>query len=466
MERMSGAEAVMWAVEKDPALRSDFCNVTVLDRPPDRRRLREKVEAALVAMPRLAQRVVSAPLGLAPPAWRPDPTLDLDYHLREIAVPAPAGHRQLLDTAAALCAPPLDRSRPLWEFTVLTGLEGGRAALVQKVHHTITDGVGGLRLSLSLVDLERDPAPGATNELRAALATEERSRVVSAVRDSPLAVLRDTLDDTVRRDLTLARSATAAGLVILVRPTEVPRRARDVAALVASLARQVAVTDRARSSLMRDRSLARRYDTFEVPLEDARRVGSALGGSVNDVFVTGVTGALGLYHERLGSPVDELRMAMPVSTRGSGDAGANRFAPTRVLVPVGPKDPRTRFDAVRARLHGVRDEPALGAADVVAGLVAGLPTSLLVALTRSQTRTIDFATSNLRGSPVDLYLAGARIERNHPMGPRTGCALNVTLLSYRGDMCIGLHSDPAAITDPDALLDAMRESFDALLFAA
>ncbi|MGH9032198.1 MAG: wax ester/triacylglycerol synthase domain-containing protein, partial [Acidimicrobiia bacterium] len=159
---MSDTEAIMWAVEKDPALRSDFTNITILEGAPDETRIRAKIDAALEDIPRLRQRVVSPPLRLAPPEWCDDPTLDLDYHLRKVAVPAPGGTRELLDLAAQCSATPLDRSRPLWEFTLVEGLEGGRTALLQKVHHAVTDGVGGLRLSLSLVDFEADApvAPG------------------------------------------------------------------------------------------------------------------------------------------------------------------------------------------------------------------------------------------------------------------------------------------------------------------
>jgi diacylglycerol O-acyltransferase len=132
-------------------------------------------------------------------------------------------------------------------------------------------------------------------------------------------------------------------------------------------------------------------------------------------------------------------------------------------VPVQPKDPAERFTLVHERLQGLRDEPAVTAAGSLAGLLAALPTSMLVALTRSQARTIDFATSNLRGSPVDLYLGGARIEANFPMGPRAACAVNVTLLSYRDSLDMGLNIDPAAVSDPATLIDCFDESFGALL---
>ncbi len=454
--RMSDAEAIMWAVEKDPALRSDFTNITVLDGRPDEAHLRAKLDAALADIPRLSQRVVSPPLRLAPPEWRDDPTLDLDYHVRKVAAPAPGGTRELLDLAAACAATPLDRSRPLWEFTLVEGLEGDRTALLQKVHHALTDGVGGLKLSLSLVDFDSDaPPPAAPRRSEAADST------------TPVEVVTDAVTFTARRQLGLARSGLEAAARVLSHPDRARRGISETAGLAASIRRQVLVTEPARSELLRPRSLGRRFEVFQVPLAAAKERAASLGGSVNDLFVTAVTGALGAYHDRMGTPCEELRMAMAVSLRtDGGDVEGNSFAPSRVLVPVRPKDPAARFERVRERLAEVKREPALGAAGSLAGVLAPLPTTVLVSLTRSQARTIDFASSNLRGSPVDLYAGGARIAASFPMGPRTGCALNVTVLSYKGSLDLGLNLDPAAVTDPAALLECLEESFASLLEGA
>src|SRR3974390_2341527 len=116
---MSDTEAVMWAVEKDPALRSDFCNLTFLEHAPSRKRLQAKLATALEVMPRLGQRVVSAPLRIVPPEWVDDPALDLDYHVRTVGVPEPGDQRALLDLVASMADAPFDRSRPLWEFTII-----------------------------------------------------------------------------------------------------------------------------------------------------------------------------------------------------------------------------------------------------------------------------------------------------------------------------------------------------------
>ncbi|MGZ6976416.1 MAG: wax ester/triacylglycerol synthase domain-containing protein, partial [Acidimicrobiia bacterium] len=309
--RMSPSEAIMWAAEKDPALRSDFSNLTLLDRVPDADRLRAKVEQALVSLPRLAERVVTPPLRIAPPEWRPDPTLDLDYHLRRVALPQSGSLRNLLDVAATLSATPLDRSRPLWEFTLIEGLAEGRAALLQRVHHTVTDGVGGLKLSLSLVDFEREPVPDVHDTVKE-LADNERTRQLHDMiddpleRDSPLGVLRDAIEFAWQRNIDLARRGVAVGAGIALHPTAMPKRAQDAVGMATSLRRQVLVAGRAKSRLLATRSLGRRYDVFSIGLEDTRAAAHALGGSINDVFVTGVAGALGLYHDRLGIPVDEL----------------------------------------------------------------------------------------------------------------------------------------------------------------
>jgi diacylglycerol O-acyltransferase len=461
---MSDSEAIMWAVEKDPALRSDFCNLTLLDSAPDPDRLREKIDDALRGIPRLGQRVVSAPLRIVPPVWVDDPDLDIGYHVRRVAAPHPGGMRELLDLCAALAEAPFDRSRPLWEFTVIDGLAGGRTAMLQKMHHTITDGVGGLKLSLALVDFEADPEPvGPVAPVASTEDTDDTGGADDVARQSPIDVLRDAVGDAVGRHLSTTRTIAATAGHAVTHPGEAPANALGALRLVGSLRRQVLVTDAARSTVLTGRSLRKHFEVFTVDMPAARDAAKRLGGSINDVFVTGVAGALGRYAEKSGGDADELRMAMPVSTRGRGERAANRFVPTRLLVPTDPHDVRERFATTADRMRSTRSEPALAAAELLAGFASGLPTSMLVAATHSQTRTIDFATSNLRGSPAPLYLAGARIVGNYPIGPRTGCALNVTLLSYCDELNMGLNIDPAAVTDVPLLMTCLAESFDELL---
>ena len=175
--RMSDAEGLMWRLEKDPYLTSTFGTVSLLDRPPDFDRLRARMERAVAAVPRLGWRVQPAPVNLSAPLWVDDPDFEIDQHVRRIALPKPGTMRQLLDLATLLVIDPFDRTRPLWQFIVVEGLRGGKAALIQKMHHTITDGEGGVQMSLQYLDFERDaPEPPPLDRTRRRCSSGSRRR--------------------------------------------------------------------------------------------------------------------------------------------------------------------------------------------------------------------------------------------------------------------------------------------------
>ena len=157
--RMSDFEALMWNVEKDPWLNPNGGVVVVCDRPPDFEDFRRRIAHAVAEIPRLRERVVPGVGRLPPPRWAPDPEFDLDNHLRHVALPAPGTLRQLYDLAARLMQDPFDRTRPLWLFVIVDGLEGGRGAMFAKLHHTIADGYAALRLAELYLTLERDAPP-------------------------------------------------------------------------------------------------------------------------------------------------------------------------------------------------------------------------------------------------------------------------------------------------------------------
>jgi WS/DGAT/MGAT family acyltransferase len=449
--RMSDLEALMWTLEKDPHLSSTFANVTVLDQPPDVDRLRRRMERVLALVPRLRQRVGPGLGRLAPPQWQ-DTEVDLTYHVRRIALPAPGTERALWDLATQLAAEPFDRARPLWRFTVVDGLDGGRSAMVQQLHHTITDGQGGVRMSAEFLDVERDapePEPVPLPEPEAGT-------------DTLASVGLATAGHLARRGAGIA-IRTVGDLAELARhPERIGQISTDAVAAAQSLVRQTVVTDRARSPLWVERTLRRHLEVLQVSLDEVKRSAKALGGSVNDLFVAAVAGGAGAYHRDRGIEVDELRMAMPVSTRQGRTAGGNAFSPTRTLVPVGP-DPTARFEEIRQRLGATKTEPALRLAGGLAGVANLLPTSLLVRATRSQVESVDFTTSNVRGAPFDLFIAGARIDANFPLGPIAGTAFNATVLSVAGSLDIGIHVDAGAIEDPEALRDAIEANFSELI---
>ena len=457
-ERMSDVEALMWNLESDPMLSSTFANLTFFDRPPDRDVLRRRIWRASRVVPRLRRRVVDG-FGPATPTWEEDPDFDLDEHLRWVRLPEGATDADARALAVDLAATPFDRTRPLWEFTVVEGLPNGRAAMVQKMHHTITDGEGGIRMSIEFIDLERDaPEPEPVDD-----------GPPPPPARPPWAGALDALGHLPRRGADAARRVVDTAADLARDPLQVASLLAtlpaETASTTRSLVRQLGVVDSHRSPLWSERSLDRQLETFEVSLAEVKAAATRLGGSVNDLFVAAAAGGAGAYHRRHGVGVAELRMSMPVSTRSDRSPGGNAFTPTRVLVPV-TADPVERFRAVHERLAVTKTERAMGLTASFAGLVNLLPQPVLLRLARQQVLTVDFATSNVRAAPFDLYIAGALMTGNYPLGPIAGTAWNLTTMSYRGTLHLGLHVDRAAVDDPEQLRADIEAAFDELLAAA
>ena len=454
---MSDTEALMWSLETDPHLSATFANLTTFDRSPDHERLRARLWRASRVVPRLRRRVVEG-LGPLPPAWEDDPDFDIDRHLKRVTLPAGSTEADARTLATELASRPFDRSRPLWEYTVVDGLPGGRAAMVQKMHHTITDGEGGVRMSLEFIDMERD-APAPAPVVDGPPPTPPRSTA---------AMVLDGVGDAARRNVESARQLADDAVDLIRDPVHlaglVAGLPGDAAATVRSLIRQVAVVDGHRSPLWSERSLGRRLDTFEVPLDDVKVAAKRLGGSINDLFVSAAAGGAGRYHRDRGVGVDELRMSMPISTRTSKSSGGNAFTPTRLLVPL-TEDPRARFTEIHQRLGVTKTERALGLTGSLAGVMNLLPQPLVVRLARQQVMTVDFTTSNVRAAPFDLYIAGALMEGNFPLGPVAGTAWNLTTMSYRGNLELGLHTDTGAVAEPVDLARDIADAFDELIRA-
>jgi diacylglycerol O-acyltransferase / wax synthase len=452
--RMTDLEALMWNLDKDPHLTSVFANVTVLDCAPDREYLRRKLGRAVQDIPRLRQRVVPAFGRLAPPTWEEDPGFDLDYHLRWTALAGSRDERALMDLATRIHQQPFERNRPLWEFVVVEGLPDGRAAMVQKLHHTVTDGVGGLRLAERFLDLERSPAEPDTPPTLTAEGDGAEPTVVGRIVGTAAHLTRQAASTSVA----VARSTGAA----VVRPDHWPSLVGDAVETAQSVVRQLVGTNEARSPLWTERSLRRELVVLRVDFDTVKDAAKKRDVTINDLFVTAAARGAGEVHRRAGHEVGELRMAMPMSTRDDKSAAGNAFSLTRSLIPVDVEDPEEHLQAVHDVLSATRGEKAFQVLDQLAGVMNVLPTSTLVAAARHQAETVDFTTSNLRGAPFPLFFGGAQIVENYPVGPLAGTAFNLTMLSYAGELHLGLLVDRAAIADPEALRDAIRGAFEDL----
>ncbi len=453
--RMSPADALMWAIEKDPLLRSTITTVTVLDRAPDRDRLRRRVDRVSRVVPRLRQRVRGHPYSIAPPRWETDPNFDLSYHLRWVRAAGAGTLREVFDLAEPIAMQGFDRARPLWEFVVVEGLEDDRAALITKVHHSITDGVGGVKMQMELLDLERDPAE------EPPMPDAPEVRVLSEAERIGAALTHE-----VGRGARATQGAIGSLVRGLNRATGDPVGAGlEVAGTAASIARVLSPATQPLSPLMRGRSLSVRFDTLTLSLSEAKAAARVSGGKLNDAFVAGIAGGMSRYHRHHGVDPEALRMSMPINIRSADSAGraGNQFAPARFPVPIRIDDPLALMTAVREVLAAAKAEPALALTEPLAGILTRLPTSASTSLFGALLRGIDVVTSNVPGAPIPVYLGGGMVETQIPFGPMAGAAANITLLSYQDALNIGVNTDPAAIGDPDVFLSCLSDSFDEIL---
>ncbi|HEY0574021.1 MAG TPA: wax ester/triacylglycerol synthase family O-acyltransferase [Pseudonocardia sp.] len=458
--RMSPAEALMWRAEGDLRTRSSGALVELLDTAPDWDRFLAAHDRATHAIPRLRDRVVEPLLPVVEPTWTEDTHFDLSYHVQRIRLPEPGTLRQLLDLAGQLTSRPLDPNRPQWEAILVEGLEDGRAGYLLKVHHAMSDGLGMVQL-LGMAHSETE-APGG-NRLPASVAATS-----SAPEVTPLSLVADRLLEGVADGpgQLLGTAGRALGLLgrALRDPAGTAERAVDYGQ---SLRRMLTPPAAQRSPLLRGGGFGYRLTVHDVSLDELKAAGKAAGGSVNDAYLASVLGAFRRYHEHFGQPVDQLPMAIPISLRDSSDPmGGNRFTGARFVAPVGEADPAARIQLVRKFIVNVRAEPAIAFLDLLTPVLSKLPSPLLTELTAELTKVSDVQASNIPGLGHPVYLAGAKVLRMYPIGPRPGVTAMVTMVSYDGVCCIGVNFDPEAITDLELFESCLRDGFDEVLALA
>jgi diacylglycerol O-acyltransferase len=447
---MRDSDAFSWYMEKDPLLRSTVVSVMLLDGSPDWDRLPERLERSTRQSPGFRHRVVTPPLRLATPRWVVDPDFDLSWHVRRFQAAPPKTLATVLEFARKTGMAGLDRDRPLWEFTFIEGLTGGQTALVMKLHHSLTDGVGGMEIARLLFDLEPDPGDlGAMPEAPVA----EHLGSVDLARDA-LGYDWSQLFDFSKRRLASAPGDVAHAL-------RHPRATfTEAVATGQSIARFVEPVSDTLSPVMTERHLAWHYDVLEFPLDDILHAAHAAGVKHNDAFLSAITAGLRLYHERHDTHVDELRVTMPVSIRKAGDPiGGNRITLMRFKVPVAIADASERMAETHRRCQSVKTDRSLPFTNAIAGTLNLLPRASVSGMLKN----IDFLASNVPGIAVPLYLTGAKVDRFYGFGPTIGAGLNVTLMSYCGTCCVGVNVDTGAVPDADVMMECLQHGFDEVL---
>ncbi|MGH3960414.1 wax ester/triacylglycerol synthase domain-containing protein [Mycobacterium sp.] len=443
--RMTEFEALMWRSERHPQQSSTILSVMVLDTTPDWDRLVAAHEWGTALVARTRQRVLEPAVPVGPPAWVLDDHFELGYHLQRARLPGDGSMRSLLDHAAAFGMAPLDRHRPLWEAQLVEGLADGRAAYLLKMHHSLTDGMGGIELLSSLQSRTREHTP------------DKPRPKPDANGDSGTDAIRLAVNEAGERLLGSPRVAAAvarSSLGLLLRPADA---VGETLRYIGSLRRVLSPPPATPSPLLKARTGRMwRYGVLECPLAQLKSVGKTAGGSVNDAFVAALLGGLRIYHERHGVELERLPMAMPVSLRKTDDPmGGNKWAGALFAAPIGIADPQERIAAIRGTVLSLRTEPALDTFSLVAPLVNRLPSTVGAMFARLGAAA-DLSASNVPGLPYQTYLAGAKVERVYPFGPLPGVAVMAAMVSHAGTCCFGLNIDGAAVADVDVLMDCFR----------
>jgi WS/DGAT/MGAT family acyltransferase len=449
-ERLSPLDTMMWRIAADPALRSTMIGIELLDTTPDWDRFLAAHDWASRMVPRLRQRVVELPFGLGTPRWGVQEGFDLRYHVRRYSLGAWGGWPELLEAAAQFAMTPFDPARPPWEAVLYTGLPGGKAAYLLKLHHATTDGLGVVALLSDLHSRQREhtrdkPEPAAPE----------------SGEENPLRSLACQAGYDAEQVGAAAQTAGGGMLRSLGRPGSF---ARDAAAYGASLRRVLAGKVADGSPLLARRSLSWRFAAMDVAYPDLRAASKAAGGSLNDGYIAALLGGFRRYHEQMGVGAAGIPMAIPISVRTSSDEGAgNRIASGRIVGPMDIADPAQRIAEVRRLVGAARDEPALDAANQMAPLLARLPGQVLAMVAGGTTKNNDLQASNIPGIAEDVYLAGARVERLYPYAPLPGCAAMITLLTHGETACVGINFDAAAVTEPGLFTHAIADGFSEVL---
>ncbi len=458
LDRMGAFDAVMWGVEQDPILRSVIVAMTVLDSDPEVEVLVDRITRMTLAVPKLRQRVIGNPVSPIPPRWEVDPHFDLGFHLKRFHVPADGTDRPLMRIAEQMAEQDFDRDRPLWEMALVQGWDGERSAVIIKLHHAITDGVGGMAMAASLFDLTRAP------RVTIGALPPEPSAEVLGLPGRVINGTRFAVNATYQR----GRALTGGAIGLVERVAADPGESVvSGAAFAQSVARLLAPANEPLSPLMHGRSLSVRLAVIQVPFTPFKAAAKTVGGTLNDTYMAAIGGGVAAYHEAHNAPCDYLRVNMPVNMRtSSDDTAGNRWVPARFPMPIDSGDAATRIKRLAPLLMQARTEPALVVSDTIYRLLTALPQSAATSVAAGMMKGCDLAITNVPGPPIALYASGAQVQAIVPFAPKAGAAANVGLMTYNGTAYIGINVDTRAIPDPDVFIDCIRAAFDEVLAIA
>ena len=426
--------------------------------PPSYQDFLDQTRSRLHLVPRYRQKLAVPPLETGRPMWADDPNFNLEYHVRHTGLPEPGDEHQLLLLAARIFSQRLDRSKPLWETWFVEGLEGNRFALISKTHHALIDGIAGVDLATVLFDLSPVPPelPADGEEWQPAPEPGTADLVAAGVR----ALVRTGTEVATRA----VRAAT--------RPETTLYRAREAVEGVGEIV-WAGLNPAPDTPLNVEIGPHRRLAVVRNDLEDFKAIKDALGGTVNDVLLAVVAGALRRWLHSRGVRTEgmELRGLVPVSirTEAEHDQLGNRIAAMRGPLPVYIADPVARLRFVKQAMDGLKESKQALGAEVIAGVNNFAPPTILAQASRINfsTRLFNLIVTNVPGPQFPLYVLGRELQDLYPVAflPEKH-AMAIAIMSYNGKLNFGLLADYDALPDLDVIVEGIEESRDELLAAA
>jgi WS/DGAT/MGAT family acyltransferase len=417
-----------------------------------------KVDSRLHLVPRYRQKLAFPPLTQARPVWVDDPHFNPGYHVRHTALPEPASLEQLRNLTGRVLAQRLDRGKPLWELWLVQRVEGDRFAIVSKTHHCLVDGVSGVDIATVLFDLEPEPDPP----------PQPPPAWFPRPEPTPASLIADALAEQVAAPLGAARSAAGA----LAHPE---RTAGQLGKAAAGLGAVLAAGLQGAPASTYNVPIGphRRFAWVDGDLKQFKAIKDALGGTVNDIVLSVVAGALRSHMQANGHEVDgiELKAMVPMSVRAEAEKGAlgNRVTAMYAPLPVYAADPVERFQIVHEAMQGLKESGQAVGAELITQLAGFAPPTLLSQASRLQSaqRMFNVVVTNVPGPQFPLYILGRRLLRIYPQVPLvTNTALGIAIMSYDGTLNFGLLSDFDALPDLDDLAAALRDAIAEMAIAA
>ncbi|HEX4735328.1 MAG TPA: wax ester/triacylglycerol synthase family O-acyltransferase [Thermoleophilaceae bacterium] len=458
-DRLTALDSSFLHLEDNQPSHMHVASVTIFEGPaPDYQEFVDGIAARLHLVPRYRQKLAFIPFGQGRPKWVDDPTFNISYHVRATALPPPGGEEQLRTLAGRVFAQRLDRDKPLWEVWLVEGLDDNRFALLSKVHHALVDGVSGADLMTVLFDVGREPA----------VPPESTEKWQPRPLPSSSQLLGEALLERSTEPTEIARSVRAA----FRGPRQFLRNGLEAAGGLTALARG---TLRPAPASPYNGSIGphRRFTWVRVRLGDVKAIKDSLGGTVNDVVLATVTGAVRRHlHSRGVSTQDlTLRAMVPVSVRSDLEQGAlgNRVAAMMAPLPVWCENPTVRLDVVSDAMRNLKSSGQAVGAEVLTRIGGFAPPTIMAQATRigARQRAFNLVVTNVPGPQFPLYVQGHELLDVFPMVPLApNQRLGIALMSYNGAINFGLIGDYDSMPDLEDFARRLAESLEELAEAA